>query len=423
MKTKHVHLSDIQGCSQLAVQATLGVTDLVQAMHQTILRQPWPLGKGSTQAPSGLHGLVYRLLASTSGFVYDAVRSITTLVGNGVDTALTHLQPELTELESSRRRDALISILNGVLGDHMKAHDNPLTIPMSLRHGAKVLELSRDSLAQAISQPSGKVLLLLHGHCMNELQWCRRGHDHGEVLAAANGFTPVYLRYNSGLHISENGRALADVLEQLVHEWPVPLQELSIVGYSMGGLVARSAFHYGAKARQGWLGRVNKLFFLGTPHHGSMLEQAGNVLDKALEISPYSHALSRLGKIRSAGTTDLRHGNLVDEDWSGRNRFAHFADQRAASKLPQRVKCHAIAAMISKKHSALHGQLVGDGLVPVKSALGQHRNSARALNIPPEQQRVFYGMNHLQLLDSQAVYDQLQQWMAPPPVPRLAPAP
>ncbi|MBA3057558.1 MAG: GPI inositol-deacylase [Gammaproteobacteria bacterium] len=423
MKTTHVHLADIQGCSQLVVQATLGVTDLVQAMHQTILRQPLPLGKGSTQAPKGLHGVIYRVLAGTSGFVYDAVRGITKRVGSGIDTALTHLQPELIELESSRRRDALISVLNGVLGDHMKAHHNPLTIPMSLRHGDQVLELSRDSLAEAIAQPSGKVLLLLHGHCMNELQWCRHGHDHGEELAAANGFTPVYLRYNSGLHISENGRALADVLEQLVHEWPVPVQELCIVGYSMGGLVARSAFHYGAKARHGWLGRVNKLFFLGTPHHGSMLEQAGNLVDKALEISPYSHALSRLGKIRSAGTTDLRHGNLVQEDWSGRNRFAHFADQRAISQLPQGVKCYAIAAMISSKPSELRGKLVGDGLVPVKSALGQHRNSARALNIPPERQHVFYGMNHLGLLDSQAVYAQLQQWMTPPSVPRLALAP
>lgn len=412
MKTSHIHLSDIQGCSQLAVQATLGVTDLVQAMHETILRQPWPLGKGSTHAPSGVHGVVYQVLVRSSGFVYDTVRSITRLVGNSVDTALTYLQPELIHPDSSRRRDAMVSLMNGVLGDHMKAHGNPLTIPMSLHHGGKALEITRDSLAATIAQPSGKVLLLLHGHCMNDLQWCRHGHDHGEALAAANGFTPVYLRYNTGLHISENGRAFADLLEQLVHEWPVPVQELCMVGYSMGGLVARSAFHYGTKARQGWPGRVHRLFFLGTPHHGSMLEQAGNVLDKSLEISPYSHALSRVGKIRSAGTTDLRHGNLVDEDWAGRNRFAHFADQRAVSQLPTRVKCYAIAAMISQKHSELHGQLVGDGLVPVKSALGQHRNSARALNIPPEQQRVFYGMNHLQLLDSEAVYDQLQQWMA-----------
>ncbi len=413
MKTTHVHLTDIQGCSQLVVQATLGVTDLVQAMHQTILRQPLPLAKGSSKAPTGLHGVIYRVLAGTSGFVYDAVRGITKRVGSGIDTALTHLQPELIHLDSSRERDALISILNGVLGDHMKAHDNPLTIPMSLRQGGKVLELAKDSLARAITQPSGKVLLMLHGHCMNELQWYRRGHDHGEKLAAANGFSLVYLRYNTGLHISENGRALADLLEKLVREWPVPLQELCIVGYSMGGLVARSAFHYGTQAQQGWPALVHKLFFLGTPHHGSMLEQAGNLLDKALEISPYSHALSRLGKIRSAGTTDLRHGNLVEEDWAGRNRFAHFADQRAISQLPKSVKCYAIAAMISGKHSELHGRLVGDGLVPVKSALGQHRNSARALNIPPQQQHVFYGMNHLKLLDSQAVYAQLQQWLAP----------
>lgn len=133
MKTRHVHIADIQGCSQLVVQATLGVTDLVQAMHQTILRRPLPLGKGSTKAPSGLHGVVYRVLANTSGFVYDAVRGITQRVGQGIDAALTHVQPELTPLESSRGRDAMIAILHGVLGDHIKAHGSPLTMPMGLR--------------------------------------------------------------------------------------------------------------------------------------------------------------------------------------------------------------------------------------------------------------------------------------------------
>lgn len=209
MKTTHVHLSDCQGCSQLAVQATLGVTDLVQAMHQTVLRQPVPWGQASTKAPAGLRGALYRVLAGTSGFVYDAVRGITTRVGNGIHTALTQLQPERNHLDSSRGRDAMISILNGVLGDHMEVQDNPLTIPMSLWRDGKVLELARHSLAGAIAQPCGKVLLLLHGHCMNELQWCRHGHDHGEMLAASSGFTPISLRYNTGLQISENGLALA----------------------------------------------------------------------------------------------------------------------------------------------------------------------------------------------------------------------
>jgi hypothetical protein len=131
-----------------------------------------------------------------------------------------------------------------------------------------------------------------------------------------------------------------------------------------------------------------------------------------MEVSPYSEALSRLGKIRSAGTTDLRHGNLIDEDWAGRNRFAHAADQRQLSQLPEGVHCYAIAAMIAKEHCEVRGKLFGDGLVPLKSALGHHKDEDRALTFPEGHRKVFYGMTHLGLLDSPEVCAQLQDWIA-----------
>jgi pimeloyl-ACP methyl ester carboxylesterase len=412
MKKKHVHLSDLHGYSRLAIEATLGVTDLVEAMHHNILKLPLPFGKTAKEPRAGVHGAVYKVLQKSSGLVYDSVRGVTKLVGGGLDAALSHLEPELAHLNSSDERAAIVSILNGVLGDHMTAHDNPLTIQMGFRREGKPLNLTPDALANAIPNPQGKVLILLHGHCMNELQWRRNGHDHGEVLAAANGYTPMYLRYNSGLHISKNGRAFADLLEEMVRAWPVPVEEICIVGYSMGGLVARSAFHYGTQAQHGWLQYVHKLMFVGTPHHGSMVERAGNMVDLALEVSPYSEALSRLGKIRSAGTTDLRHGNLIDEDWEGRNRFAHAADQRQLSQLPAGVHCYAIAAMIAKEHCEVRGKLFGDGLVPLKSALGHHQDEDRALTFPEGHRKVFYGMTHLGLLDSPEVCAQLQSWIA-----------
>ena len=412
MNKVHVHLSDIQGYSQLAIKATLGVISVVEDMHHTIIQLPLPLGNVRPKSARGFNGVADRLLKCTSGQVYDVIRGVTNIVGDRTDATLDYLQPNLTHQDSSRRRDAIISILNGVLGDYMRAHGNPLVINTSFRRNGKILKLAQESLADAIAQPSGKIMIMLHGHCMNELQWCRNDHNHGEVLAAANDYTSVYLRYNTGLHISENGQLFSGLLDELIHNWPVPVEEVCIFGYSMGGLVARSAFHYGEKADHSWLQHVRKLLFVGTPHHGSMLEQAGNVLDKALEISPYSHALSRIGKIRSVGTTDLRHGNLIDEDWEGQNRFAHTSDQRQVSQLPKNVKCYAISAMICKEHNEIHGQFVGDGLVPLKSALGQHQDKKRALNIPLGRQRVFYGMNHMQLLDSKEVCAQLHEWIA-----------
>jgi len=413
MSESRVHLSDIQGYSKLAIEAALGATDIVEDMHHTFLKAPLPLGKADAAPSSGIRGLVYNLLQGTSGTVYSAIREVTKVIGSQLEETLDNLHPNQIHSDSSRSRDAIISILNGVLGDHMRDQGNPMTISMSLRHEGKVLELERNALARDIAQPSNKLLVMLHGHCMNELQWCQDGHNHGEILAAANGYTPIYLRYNSGLHISENGRNFSVLLDDLVENWPVPITELNILGYSMGGLVGRSAFHYGAKADHLWQSYVRKMFFVGTPHHGSMLEQAGNVLEKALEISPYSHPLSRLGKIRSAGTTDLRHGNLIDEDRVCQDRFAHTTDKRQFSQLPSGVDCYAISATIAKEHCEIRGRLIGDGLVPLRSALGHHSDKNRSLDIPQEQQRVFYGMNHMQLLESKEVCAQLQEWIEP----------
>ncbi len=421
MKARHVHPSDLHGYSRLAIDATLGVTDMVEAMHLNILQFPAPFGK--VRGHSHAYGNIQTVLRKITRRIYNSIRRGTQLVGGGLDIALECTHPELAQIRSTKERAAVIAILNGVLGDHMTARKNPLTITMDWRLNGQPLELTTEALSSTIQQPQGRVLIMIHGHCMNVLQWTRNGHNHGDVLAAANGFTPMVLRYNTGLHISQNGRALADQLEQLVRVWPVPVQELCIVGYSMGGLVARSAFHYGALTQQSWMQHVHKLLCLGSPHHGSMLERAGNMVDIALDLSPYSEALSRLGKIRSSGTTDLRHGNLTDEDWAGRDRFAHRADPRQPVPLPENVQCYAIAAMIAKTHGDLSGKLVGDGLVPLMSALGQHRDEQRALHFPQGHQKVFYGMTHLGLLDSKAVCDQMQEWMAAPYAPsRRAPA-
>src|SRR4030095_10668393 len=146
------------------------------------------------------------------------------------------------------------------------------------------------------------------------------------VLARELGFTPLYLHYNSGRHISTNGREFADLMEALVGQWPVPVEELVIMGHSMGGLVTRSACYYSALAGHDWLRRLRKLVFLGTPHHGAPLERGGNWIEILLGVSPSNAPFARLEKIRSAGITDLRYGNLLDEDWEGRDRFEHSAD-------------------------------------------------------------------------------------------------
>jgi pimeloyl-ACP methyl ester carboxylesterase len=325
---------------------------------------------------------------------------------------LARLEPMLGERATGSRREALLAALNGVLGDYLAASHNPLAIAMRLRRGRIALPIERQPLAAAIPQAGGKLLVLLHGLCMNDLQWKRHGHDHGAALARDLAYTPVYLHYNSGLHISTNGRAFAKLLEKLVRAWPVPLTELVLIGHSMGGLVARSACHYGALAHHKWRQRLDKLIFVGTPHHGAPFERGGNWVDMLLGATPYTAPLARLGKIRSAGITDLRFGNLMDEDWEKGDRFERGGDVRTPLPLPEGVACFAIAGTIGKKPGAFSVHLLGDGIVPLASALGRHTNPRLTLAFDDSRQWVAYGTSHLDMLSRPEVYAQMTRWLA-----------
>ena len=195
-----------------------------------------------------------------------------------------------------------------------------------------------------VGTPGRKLLVLAHGLCMNDLSWEQNGHDHGAQLARDLGYTPVYLHYNTGLRVSTNGKLLAGLLERLVAAWPEPVEEITVLGHSMGGLVARSAAHYAEQDNRTWRPQLRRLVFLGTPHHGSRLERAGHWADRLLDVSPYSAPFQRLGASRSAGIVDLRHGSVVDEDWQGFDRLGHRWDRRRHVPLPAGVECYALGS-------------------------------------------------------------------------------
>jgi hypothetical protein len=179
----------------------------------------------------------------------------------------------------------------------------------------------------------------------------------------------------------------------------------------MGGLLARSALHSAQRSGQAWPGRLDDLVFLGTPHQGAPLERAGHGVDILIGAAPYAAPFARLGKLRSAGITDLRHGILVDADWAGRDRFAR-GEHPQPVPLPTTVRCHAAAASLGQHEGTLKSRLLGDGLVRLRSALGRHRNPARALAFTEGRQWIGHGMGHLDLLDHPAVYARLRQWLA-----------
>ncbi len=392
----------LRGAVRLATDATAGLTDLVEAMHERIARVP---GVGAAASEGRVGGI--------SGLVYKTIRGVTRVVGGSIDALLAVLAPALGPTQPSADREAIVAALNGVLGDYLVASANPLATPMAFRRDGRPLLIETSALAARLPRAGGRVLVLLHGLCMGDLQWSRGGHDHGAALARDLGYAPVYLQYNSGLHVSINGRALANQLELLFERWPYPVERLVLLGHSMGGLIARSAIHYGKQAGHPWSSRVDDLVFLGTPHHGAPLERAGHWIDVVLGATPYAAPFTRLGKVRSAGITDLRHGNLLDEDWVGLDRFALSADRPQHLPLPEQVRCYAAAASLSRHAGeAATSRHFGDGLVPLDSALGRHADPARTLAFATDRQWVGYGMGHLDLLGRAEVYAQLRRWLA-----------
>ena len=388
-RTAHFHASDLHALARVITDATTGIVDLVEDVHMRV-------------APRRLLGPAGKI----APFTYQTIRDATRLIGGGATLTLGQISELLERRENSPQRQAVLSIFNGLWGDYLHETNSPLALPMSFSYGE--------------GAPSGKIAVLVHGLCMNSDGWRRGGeadghvvHDHGAALARDLGYSPVYLNYNSGLHISSNGRALAIMLEALVDVWPAPVEELVIIGHSMGGLVTRSACYYGETAGHAWLDPLRATIFLGTPHHGVPLEKQGNLLNLLIDSTPFVAPFGRLGRRRSAGITDLRYSNLVDEDWAGRDRFAQGPDRRCHVPPPAGARAYAIAAVLGSRADSAAARLLGDGLVPLDSALGRHPSADRCLDFDDSNSWIGYGMNHADLLGRPEVYRQMADWLAP----------
>jgi pimeloyl-ACP methyl ester carboxylesterase len=417
----YLHVSDIQGLSQLATQGVLGVTGLAESVQGNVYKAvaaPFGLlGSRFIDAAPGASGVKP---TGITGLVYGGVKGITRLAGGTVNAALSKAAPLIKERfgqpGSSPEREAVLSAINGVLGDQLLATANPLTISMSLRHEGKPLLLDKAALAQRLPHATGKLLVVLHGLCMNDLQWDSNGHNHADLLAKELGYTPVYLHYNTGLHTSINGQQFASLLEQLLQAWQQPVEDLTLLVHSMGGLVSRSACQVAEQSKMAWRSKLKNIVFLGTPHHGAPLERVGNWIDTTLGSNRVTKPFAAIGQIRSSGITDLRYGHVLESSWlvDGKelDRFVRSPDSREPLPLPAGVNCFTVAATTSSQASALKDALIGDGLVPLKSALGQHDEAPHCLNFEPEKQWTAYGTNHMALLSSPEVGVQLLKWLS-----------
>lgn len=310
-----------------------------------------------------------------------------------------------------RKLDHTLAVLNGLVGDYLLARGNPLATEMAFYEAGQRLPLDRAAISATYPDATPRVAVFLHGVMCTEESWrFRDGSDYGRKLQADLGITPLYVRYNSGLAIADNGEALANLLELLVHEYPGPVEEIIPIGYSMGGLVVRSACHVATERAHGWLRRVQRAIYVGTPHLGAPGERVGRVVASLLQAipDPYTRLVADVGALRSAGIKDLGDADLRHEDRAG-----------AATRLSLRDARHPVPLLPTIRHFLIAGSLFmhprvaalfGDSLVPVTSATARRMVDEGSLELPAEHVKVLDGRSHLDLAHDQTAYEEIKAW-------------
>ncbi len=410
---------DSEGALRLALDGFGQSVALVEASHAAWSRamNPFLWWRGASDPADGepfddgppgdsppLAGFAYRGLRRAAELADRAVRAGFALLPPAVDRPGTREQPW-----NAMARAAL----NGVLGDRLEAMGNPLALPMTLRYKGRLLLPEDPDLAAALPGVTDHLLILVHGLCMADVFWNYYGHHHGRFLNGAVGVTPVCLSYNTGRHISSNGRELSHLVERLARHWPVPLRRISLIGYSMGGLVVRAALRVARADGADWLRHGAHAVYMGSPHHGAPLERGGHYLQTFAELNPVLAPLGRLARVRSAGITDLRHGSIADEDWAGRDRFhRHAGKARRPAPLDPAFRHHVIAATMGAGPGDALDRALGDGLVPVDSAFGRHPDHAYDFGLAEKDRLLVTRTHHLELLASTPVADRLAHWLA-----------
>ncbi len=304
---------------------------------------------------------------------------------------------------SDTQVDAL-AVLNGAVGDLLDEQDSPLGIQMSITPGIA---------GAPPDEVNGHVVVFVHGLMQTEECWGDDAVSYGNGLVNSLGVKSLYVRYNTGRHISMNGRDLADALESLIDDHPGRLDEMTIVSHSMGGLVVRSACHYGEVAGHRWMKRTLRMAFLGSPLSGSILEQIGAIASFALRAVPnaVTRIITNVTDRRSAGIQDLRLGAIVDEDWD--RNSGELPEVSTSVTLPPHIHVFVATADTGDDISALLAEVLGDQADDTGGDDSSHA-APGSTSIPRVVVHAFARVGHLGLTRHRDVYERLVAWLSEP---------
>ena len=412
-------------------------TNLVERTHDAVVERskrrfaPVEPAKSTAELVTGIQtaisGGVFESVRVLNGISRFTVNALADVAEAGLAQASDPAELDLaTPVRSSAAGtaawyvDYLQASINGFWGDHLARKQSRLDLGMTLRHHGRHLPATKEAFASAFPNPTNKVCVFVHSLAATEWLWSLASETHygdpdvtfGTRLRDDLGFTPIYLRYNTGRHISENGRALAKLITEALDAYPVPVDEVALVGHSMGGLVARSAAHYAREHDEPWVSKLEHVACIGAPNLGAPLEKAVHLLTGVLRNVEAAGAQvpAELLNARSAGVKDLRYGYTVDEEWLGRDPDEVFADARRNVPLVDGVGYYFLGATISRDPEHPLGQLLGDLLVRVPSASGESPEPTR--RIPFSGGAVFFGMNHIHIANHPEVYAALRDLFA-----------
>ena len=379
--------------ARVAVQETAA---RVQEMHRAIAGKSFdvltriPVIAGPAAFAQAMHDAI-------AGGVYAAIHHGT----GGVLGAAALVERALPEGEGPPNRtvSSVRSALNAAFGDHLAGTHNVLAIAMGIYVDGREVPLDSDALRAAFPAAGQRLCVFIHGLAFDEHCWeCPSGDngngadgvvDFGARLQAEFGHTPLYLRYNTGLPIADNGTRLAILFEQLLATWPEPVEELLLIGHSMGGLIARNACEQAAAGGLIWPQLTRMLICLGSPHLGSPWEKLGHAANTALQLSDITAPLGKIAAARSQGIKDLRHGPAANP---GDPATEHgIALRFLGSTLTDDID-HPLA------------EWFGDGLVTLGSA------TSHPISGNVESTRLG-GIGHMALVTEPRVYAQISTWL------------
>ena len=398
--------TEVRAIGELAGRTLAGGGAMVRDLHMAVAERAF--------TASGPGGAPARAIHDGVAEALYGVRMALEALPRGAGSAFARSTAEqAAALAQSPRGSLALAALNAYVGDALAATGSELALAMTLRHRGADLPLDRDALARALPDAGSRVAIFVHGLGETDASWRLRADaqrpGYGAGLRRDLGHTPIELRYNTGLHISDNARALAALLEELCEAWPVAIEEIVIVGHSMGGLVARSACHCGQSEGHGWTSAVRHVFCLGSPHLGAPLGKGVNALGWALGRVPETRPLVNVLNVRSAGIKDLRFGACAEEDWCDCDPDELLTDRCHDMPFLPGARFYFVAATISRRPDDPLGAILGDLLVRVPSASGAGRR--RQIGFGIEDGHHVGGLTHFDLLNHPAVYDQIRAWI------------